>query len=235
MACVLVVDDEQAVRQALAAALGAHGHEVLEASGPQEGLTKARLAQPDLILLDVMMPGRDGFSVLAELRASGHQGPVIMLTAKGAELDKVRGFALGADDYVVKPFGLLELLGRVGAVLRRSQGPSAPALASSGLLRWGDWEVDLKTERASRAGQGLDLPERAIPLLAALVQAGGQVLDREALRQAAWGPGSEGNPRSVDNLVVKLRAALEPNPERPTLLVTATGRGYRWLGPQPEA
>lgn len=228
MARILLAEDEDELRAGLATALAAQGHEVLEACTGQEALTKARLGQPDLLLLDLMLPAPDGFAVLASLRAEGRALPVIVLSAKGAELDKVRGFALGADDYVTKPFGLLELLGRIQAVLRRS-APSAPTAPRQ--LAWGDWVVDFDQGQAQRAGQALELPERALDLLAVLVQAQGKPVSRDALIDATWGVGAAVHPRTVDNLVVRLRAALEADPSQPTVLLTAMGKGYRWVGP----
>lgn len=228
MARILLADDEAELRAGLATALAAQGHEVLEACTGQEALTKARLGQPELMLLDLMLPAPDGFEVLSRLRAEGSALPVIVLSAKGAELDKVRGFALGADDYVVKPFGLLELMGRISAVLRRSGPMGAEAQEA---LVWEDWLVDFKLGQASRAGLPLALPERALDLLAVLVKAQGKPVGRDELIDATWGLGAAVHPRTVDNLVVRLRAVLEEDPSRPALLLTAMGKGYRWVGP----
>lgn len=231
MARLLLVDDDPALRAALCQALGAQGHELLEAASGPEGLAKGRQAQPDLMLLDLGLPGLDGHEVLARLRAEGHRFPVLLLSARQGELEKVRGFTLGADDYVVKPFGLMELLARVGALLRRHGEWAQPE--HLGPLAWGDWQVDFQRGTLQREGRHCPLPPKALPLLELLVRARGAAVDREAIVRALWGPSSEANTRSIDNLVVKLRAALEPQPNRPQCLVTAHGQGYRWLGPLP--
>lgn len=222
---ILVVEDEAAVRRGLVDLLTAQGHTVLEAETGPEGLVKAREGRPDLVILDVMLPGLDGFGVLAAMRAQKIDTPVLMLTARGAELDKVTGFALGVDDYVTKPFSMLELLGRVGALLRR-RAPRAP----SGSVHVGDVVVNLHQRTVTRAGTPVDVPPKAFALLAALAQANGAPVSRDALLDAVWGTGAMGHPRTVDNLVVKLRQALEADPANPLHLVTVHGEGYALRG-----
>jgi DNA-binding response OmpR family regulator len=240
---ILVVEDEAPVRRGLVDLLRAQGHTVLYAETGPEALIKAREGAPDLILLDVNLPGLDGLAVLRELRADGLAVPVLMLTARGAELDKVTGFALGVDDWVVKPFSMLELLGRVGALLRRS-GPAAGSLlrpgvhaaggslaAGPGRLAFGPVGVDLRRHEARRDGVALELPARAIDLLAALARADGAPVSRDALLDAVWGQDRAANPRSVDNMVVRLRAAIEADPANPVHLLTVHGKGYRLVTP----
>lgn len=224
---ILVVEDEAPVRRGLVDLLAAQGHAVLEAATGPEGLVKAREGRPDLVILDVMLPGQDGFAVLRDLRATGSRVPVLMLTARGAELDKVTGFALGVDDYVTKPFSMLELLGRVGALLRRAAPPPAAPAEGPAALRLGEVAIDLRRHEATRAGLPLDLPGSAYDLLAALARADGAPVGRDRLLDEVWGPDHAANPRTVDNLVVRLRQAIEPDPAAPVHLVTVHGKGYR--------
>ncbi|HEY9724603.1 MAG TPA: response regulator transcription factor [Oscillatoriaceae cyanobacterium] len=221
---ILVIEDEATVLQGLTDLLTAKGYEVLSASTGPSGLIKAREAQADLILLDVMLPGMSGFDVLRTLRGEAIATPVVMLTAKGAELDRVLGFELGVDDYVTKPFSLLELLGRIQAVLRRSrpQTPEAPAA-----LVWDDVTVDFARLELRRGDRPLELPPRALEVLRVLAGAKGAIVSRDRLLDEVWGADQEVNPRSVDNLVVKLRQAIEAEPEQPRRLLTVHGRGYR--------
>jgi DNA-binding response OmpR family regulator len=221
---ILVVEDEIDVRQGLEDLLRAKGYEVLTAATGPEGLTKAASARPDLVVLDVMLPGLSGFDVLRTLRAEGHLVPVLMLTAKGAEMDRVLGFELGVDDYVTKPFSILELLGRVQALLRRAR----PAAPTSAPLAFGDLEVDFDRLELRRAGQRLEVPERAVEVLGVLARADGRVVSRDQLLDEVWGRDQVVNTRTIDNLVVKLRQAIEHNPDAPRHLLTVHGRGYRF-------
>ncbi len=224
---ILVVEDEAPVLQGLVDLLAAKGFDVVSATTGPEGLTKASAAHPDLILLDVMLPGLSGYDILRTLRAQGAQMPVVMLTAKGAEIDKVLAFELGVDDYVTKPFSILELLGRIQAVLRRTRGGSAKPPAPAGPLRLGDVEVDFSHLEIRRRGRPMAISHRAFTLLAALAAAEGQILSRDRLIDAIWGPDQVANYRSIDNLVVKLRRAIEADPQNPRHLLTVHGTGYR--------
>jgi DNA-binding response OmpR family regulator len=223
---ILVVEDEALMLQGLRHMLTSQGYEVLEAMTGPEALIKATAAGPDLILLDVMLPGLSGFDVLKALRGEGHRTPVIMLTSRGTELDKVLGFQLGVDDYVTKPFSVLELLGRVEAVLRRAAPvtPTAPAA-----LALGEVEIDFQRLQLRREGQVVDLPERALELLRVLVEADGQIVSRDGLIDRVWGVDQAIGGRRVDNLVVKLRQALERDPALPRHILTVHGRGYRFV------
>lgn len=213
------------MRRGLRLLLASRGYEVIEAETGPQALVKAREARPDLVLLDVMLPGLSGFDVLQTLRADALHTPVILLTAKGTELDKVLGFSLGVDDYVTKPFSSLELVGRIEAVLRRcratvAQSPLPPALDVGGC------EVDFGRMEVRRDGSVVPLPPRAIEVLAALARADGRVVSRDALCNQVWGA-EGGSPRTVDNLVVKLRQALEDSPGEPRHVLTVHGQGYR--------
>jgi len=204
---ILIVEDEAPVRAGLVDLLQAKGFEVLAAETGPEGLAKARAARPDLVLLDVMLPGTRGYDV-------------------GAELDKVLGFELGADDYVTKPFSILELMGRIQAVLRRTAPPAPRELAP---LTLGVVTVDFQRLELRRAGKRVELPTRALEVLEALARANGRIMSRDALLDAVWGRDQVVNPRTVDNLVVKLRQAIEVDPDRPHHLLTVHGRGYRFV------
>jgi DNA-binding response OmpR family regulator len=223
---ILVVEDEALMLQGLRHLLTSKGYEVIEAVTGPEALIKASAARPDLLLLDVMLPGLSGFDVLKALRGEGHRIPVIMLTSRGAEMDKVLGFQLGVDDYVTKPFSVLELLGRVEAVLRRAT-PAAPPAPNA--LALGEVEVDFQRLQLRRAGQAVDLPERALELLRVLVEADGQIVTRDGLIDRVWGVDQAIGGRRVDNLVVKLRQALEADPAEPRHILTVHGRGYRFV------
>lgn len=227
---ILVVEDEAPVLQGLVDLLAAKGFEVLSATTGPEGLTKATGARPDLVLLDVMLPGLSGYDILRTLRARGADMPVVMLTAKGAEIDKVLAFELGVDDYITKPFSILELLGRIQAVLRRTRGgPSGrpEALAVADTLRMGEVEVDFHRLEIRRRGRVVDLSHRAFALLQVLARTQGQILSRDELIDSLWGPGQLVNYRTIDNLVVKLRQAIEEDPQNPRHVLTVHGAGYR--------
>lgn len=226
---ILVIEDEAPVRQGIVDLLTAKGYEVITAETGPAGLVKALTAGPHLVLLDVMLPGMSGFELLGTLRARGVQTPVVMLTAKGTEIDKVTGFELGVDDYVTKPFSILELLHRIQAVLRRS---SSTAQAPLSALTLGPVEVDFQALVLRRDGRPVELPARAVELLAVLARAEGGIVSRDRLLDEVWGADQVVNPRTVDNLVVKLRQALEERPEEPRVLLTVHGRGYRLVIPR---
>lgn len=228
---ILIVEDEPLMRDGLRELFAGQGFTVLEATTGPEGLVKARDARPDLVVLDGMLPGLSGFDVLRALRAEGRATPVVMLTARGTELDKVTGFQLGVDDYVTKPFSVLELLGRVQAVLRRTRGsaplPAAPA--GPARLAIGRAEADFERLELRREGALVDLPARAVELLRALAAHDGRILSRDALIDQVWGPDHDIQGRRVDNLVVLLRQAIEPDPASPVHLLTVHGRGYKLI------
>jgi two-component system response regulator MtrA len=180
---------------------------------------------PDLVVLDLMLPGMDGYRVLRQMRADGLAMPVLILTAKGEEADKVLGFRLGADDYVTKPFGVLELLARVEALLRRTR--PAPVQASTSLHRFGDIGVDLSTRIVHRAGQVVALTPMEFDLLVALLKRNGAVVSRLELLAEVWGHSSAVLTRTVDTHVGELRRKLEQDPSRPRHILTVRKAGYR--------
>jgi two-component system alkaline phosphatase synthesis response regulator PhoP len=222
---VLVVEDDPAIRRGLVDALSFAGHRVRETDDGLDALRLVERAVPDLVLLDVMLPGADGFEVLARLRSRLPGLPVIMVTARGSEEDRVQGLTHGADDYVVKPFSAKELLARVAAVLRRA--PERPkGLASFGL---GGRRIDLVARRATLPdGESVDLSERETELLAYLAGTGDRPVSREELLERVWGLDPKGlHTRTVDMHVARLRDKLADNRGDPQLLVTVHGAGYR--------
>jgi DNA-binding response OmpR family regulator len=222
MTRILVVEDEPAIALGLEDDFRMEGYEV---EVVRDGHTAARRASEggfDLILLDVMLPGKDGFEVCRELRRAGLRTPILMLTAKAREEEKVMGLELGADDYVAKPFGTRELRARVKALLRRSHAYTADR------CRFGDVEVDFSRGELHAAGKAIDLTPIEFRLLTVLVRAGGRVLNREQLLDAAWGPGAFASGRIVDNHIANLRRKIEPDPARPRYLRNVRGLGYRF-------
>jgi DNA-binding response OmpR family regulator len=223
---ILVIEDDASIRLGLEDTLKAKGYEVAVATRGQAGLELAERTRPDLIILDIMLPDLDGFEVCRRLknpRGGMPEVPIIMLSARGAELDRVRGLELGADDYVTKPFSLMELLARVAAVLRRG----ARSAAEPESLEFGDVKIDFLRQTASKAGRSLELPVRAFAILKVFARRPGEVVSRDVLLDEAWGYEKYPNTRTVDNHLVKLRKALEDEPERPRYLVTVHGAGYR--------
>ncbi len=193
------------------------------------GLELAERVRPDLIILDIMLPDIDGFEVCRRLKSAAREiagTPIIMLSARGAELDRVRGLELGADDYVTKPFSLMELLARVSAVLRAAGARDAPSrtCSSSATSR-----IDFARQTALKAGRRVELPARAFAILKVFARRPGEVVTRDVLLEEAWGYERYPNTRTVDNHLVKLRRALEDEPERPRHLITVHGAGYRLL------
>ena len=223
---VLVVEDDLSILTGVSMNLRFEGYEVLQAQDGARGLEMAVTDAPDLIVLDVMMPKLNGYEVLKELRSRGVRTPVLVLSAKGMERDKVLGLDLGADDYVVKPFGVAELMARVKAVLRRRWGDDGQ------LIRFGEVAVNLAGRTVSRGERPVDLTAQEFKLLAHLVSNPGRTFSREELLSGAWGIDYEGTPRTVDTFVRQLRQKLEPDPEEPRYILTARGLGYRFERPQ---
>jgi DNA-binding response OmpR family regulator len=220
---ILVVEDDLAILTGLSMNLRFEGYEVLQAQDGQQGLARALDEAPDLVVLDLMLPVLNGFEVLKELRQRGRDTPVVVLSAKGAEMDKILGLNLGADDYVVKPFGLQELLARIKAVLRRRFPTTAPPP-----LAFGDVEVDPVAKTVTRGGRPVELTAQEFKLLAHFLAHPGRTFSREELLGAAWGYDYEGSARTVDNFMRQLRLKLEPDPEAPRHFLTVRGLGYRF-------
>lgn len=223
---VLVVEDDESIAMGLEMNLSAEGYRVLVAEDGETGLAKAKEPGVDLLILDVMLPKLNGFELLRMLRGERYTMPVIMLSARGAEMDKVMGLELGAEDYITKPFGLAELLARVKAVLRRD------AIArgdDTSPVRAADLEIEPSRREVRRAGQLVELTATEFDILLCLVNAGGRVLTREQLQSMVWGPGHHGTPRTVDNFILQLRTKLEESPANPTHIITVRGVGYRFV------
>jgi DNA-binding response OmpR family regulator len=221
---ILVVEDDLAILTGLSMNLNFEGYEVLQAQDGRQGLARALDESPDLLVLDVMLPELNGFEVLKELRQRGRDIPVVVLSAKGAEMDKILGLNLGADDYVVKPFGLQELLARIKAVLRRRY----PVQGQPPTVGFGDVQMDLSAKTVTRCGQPVEFTAQEFKLLAHFLAHPGRTFSREELLSAAWGYGYEGSARTVDNFMRQLRLKLEPDPEEPRHFLTVRGLGYRF-------
>jgi DNA-binding response OmpR family regulator len=220
---VLVVEDDPSIAMGLEMNLEAEGHRVVVASDGEEGLALARRPDIDLVILDVMLPKLNGFEVLRTLRAERHRMPIIMLSARGAEMDKVMGLELGAEDYVTKPFSLAELLARVKAALRRD----AIGRPSARTYRFGDVEIDPETRIVRRAGAEVELTATEFDVLLCLVEAQGRVLTRDQIQSKVWGPLHHGTQRTIDNFVLQLRSKLEERAADPRHIMTVRGVGYR--------
>jgi DNA-binding response OmpR family regulator len=223
---ILVVEDEPNMVVGLRDNFEFEGYEVLTASDGVEGLQLALQESPDLVVLDVMMPRMSGLEVCKQLRAQRASIPIIMLTARGQEVDKVVGLELGADDYVTKPFSIRELLARVKAVLRRT------AVVPKDLDQhsFGDIEVDLRRCRVLRSGKPLDVSSKEFELLKYFICHPGETLSRHRLLEDVWGYEHYPTTRTVDTHLVRLRQKLEPNPEQPQYFLTVHGTGYRFVG-----
>ena len=225
---VLVVEDDPSIAIGLRINLESEGYVVSLAEDGEAGLDMARTLEPDLIVLDLMLPKRNGLEVLHDLRAEGRTMPIIILSAKAGEMDKVAGLELGAEDYVAKPFSLAELLARVRAALRRAHaGP--PPERRPGIV-FGDVEVDVAARNVKRAGAPVEMTAREFDVLVCLVNERGRVLSRDDIFRRVWGPKHHGTPRTVDNFIQQLRAKLEVDPQEPAYIQTVRGVGYRFDG-----
>jgi two-component system alkaline phosphatase synthesis response regulator PhoP len=222
MTRVLIVEDEPGIAFMLNADLTSEGYHVTMASDGTVALAMASTERFDLVLLDVMLPGKDGFEVCRALRLSGAAMPIIMLTARSQEAEKVLGLELGADDYVTKPFSPRELRARVKAALRRS------ALDTAEVFTFGDIDVDFRRGEVRRSGRPIDLTALEFKLLTTFVHHRGRLLSRDRLIDLVWGHGVSVNGRAVDNHIVTLRRQIEPVPAAPRFLVNVRGLGYRF-------
>ncbi len=224
MSKVLIVEDNQAMETALRDGFQYEGFEVLVARDGEEGLRLATEGGPDLIILDVMLPKMNGLDVCKKIRSDGNSVPIIILTARGQEIDKVLGLKLGADDYVTKPFSFMELMARVEAVLRRSSGTFSHLESYS----FGSVTVNFKKLEAKKGDQDVPLSQREFKLLKYLIERRGQVVGREELLDAVWGYERIPFTRTVDVHVAKLRKKLEDNPSDPNYIVTVHRAGYKF-------
>jgi two-component system response regulator MtrA len=227
---ILIVEDNEDLAFGLRRTLEGEGYEVDVADDGPSGVARARALRPDLVILDLTLPGMDGFRVLKAMRDGGLDMPVLILTARGEEADKVYGFRLGADDYVTKPFGLSELLARVGALLRRTRAaPGADAAPpAEELLRFGDVVVNPAARVVLKRGERVALTPKEFDLLLGLVRRPGVVHSRVTLLREVWGHQADILTRTVDIHVAELRRKLEDVPARPRYFVTVWKAGYRF-------
>jgi DNA-binding response OmpR family regulator len=224
MARILVVEDDPAIALGLQDDLVLEGYEIEIARDGEAAVTRGREGAFDLVLLDVMLPKKDGFQVCRELRRGGARLPIIMLTAKTHEAEKVLGLEVGADDYVTKPFSPAELRARIKAVLRRTMNDTPD------VYRFGDVEVDFVRFELRRGGTTVHVTPTELKLLAAFVRNRGRVLSRQEITDQVWGEGTAITPRVVDTHVANLRQKVEPSPAEPVFLVGVRGAGYRFDG-----
>ena len=223
---ILVVEDEPNMVAGLRDNFEFEGYQVITARDGVEGLQRALDESPDLVVLDVMMPRMSGLEVCKQLRAKRGSIPIIMLTARGQEVDKVVGLELGADDYVTKPFSIRELLARVKAVLRRTSVVPKDQDRRS----FGEVEVDLRKCRVLKSGKVIDISSKEFELLKYFIVHSGETLSRDRLLEDVWGYDNYPTTRTVDTHLVRLRQKLEPNPDQPQYFLTVHGTGYRFVG-----
>jgi DNA-binding response OmpR family regulator len=224
MSRILVIEDDANIREGVAETLRSECHEVSVAADGVDGLAKYRSWRPDLVLLDIMMPGKSGYDVCREIRATDAATPVIMLTAKGEEIDKVLGLGLGADDYVTKPFGIRELLARVAAALRRAQAVEANGGAAPAEFAFGAVNVDARRYCVHGESGDVALSDKELKLLTFFHAHPEEVLSRDALLNAVWGVSYFGSTRTLDQHIAQLRKKLG----EPTPIETVHGVGYRY-------
>jgi len=223
---ILIIEDEPAMVSGLRDNFEYEGYDVISAGDGLAGLERALADDPDLVVLDVMMPRMSGLDVCKQLKAKLPSMPIIMLTARGQEIDKVVGLELGADDYVTKPFSIRELIARVKAVLRRgSQHTPAPEV-----YRFNDVEVNIRGNEVRRAGAIVEFSAKEFALLVYFISHPAETLSRDRLLDEVWGYENYPNTRTVDTHILRLRQKLEPNPEEPRYILTVHGIGYKFVG-----
>ena len=224
---ILIVEDEPAMVAGLRDNFEYEGYDVISAEDGVSGLERALNDSPDLVVLDVMMPRLSGLDVCKQLKAKRPAVPIIMLTARGQEIDKVVGLELGADDYVTKPFSIRELMARVKAVLRRSSSAQQPG---TDVYKFSDVEVNVRSNEVRRNGELVDLSAKEFALLTYFIAHPVETLSRDRLLDAVWGYENYPSTRTVDTHIVHLRQKLEPNPEEPRFILTVHGSGYKFVG-----
>jgi two-component system alkaline phosphatase synthesis response regulator PhoP len=224
---ILIVEDEEELLRGLEISLSKEGYRILKATRGETGVKLAIKENPDLIILDVMLPGMSGLDVCRELRQKGIDVPIIMLTAKSEEIDRVVGLEIGADDYVTKPFSLRELLARIRVRLRRQ-----PPRVTKGPIQYcfGDVKIDFEKFVAVRKGRPLDLTPREFDILRLLIQCRGEVVTRDRLLDEVWGYEAYPSTRTIDSHILNLRQKLEDDPANPRHILTIYGEGYKFVG-----
>ncbi|MEM7588033.1 MAG: response regulator transcription factor [Acidobacteriota bacterium] len=224
---ILLVEDEPSLQLTLSDRLISEGYQVATADDGETGLTRATEEAFDLVILDIMLPRKNGLDVCRDLRQRGLQMPILMLTAKGQVIDKVVGLKLGADDYLTKPFDMMELMARIESLLRRARTPIAPA---AGSYVFGDVRADFRRAEVTREGHDVDLSALELKLLQYFVEHRGDVLSRDRLLDEVWGYDATPYTRTVDVHVASLRQKLETKPSRPQFIITVHGQGYKFVG-----
>jgi DNA-binding response OmpR family regulator len=226
MAKILIVEDKKDMVEGLVFNLQAQGYETCVAYDGEEGLAVALSENPDLIILDIMLPKKDGFQVCRSLRDKGYDMPILMLTARSEEADKVLGFDVGADDYLTKPFGILELSARVRALLKRQRKESLVIEE----FRFGECVLDFKNHKAAKGGVSLDLTPREFAMMQLFIKNRGNVISRDEFLDKIWGYDKFPTTRTVDIHIARLRQKLEQNPDSPDFILTVHGVGYKFIG-----
>ena len=227
MATILIIEDEEDLLNGLEINMAREGYRVLKATTGEEGMSQALKEYPSLIILDVMLPGMSGLDVCRELRLKGFAAPIIMLTARAEETDRVVGLEIGADDYVTKPFGVRELVARVRVCLRRHAPGATGSLVQ---YRFDDIELDFDKLQATRNGESLDLTVKEYDILRLLIGCRGETVSRDRLLSEVWGYEAYPSTRTVDNHILKLRKKLEADPSNPDHILSIYGHGYKFIG-----
>jgi DNA-binding response OmpR family regulator len=223
---ILVIEDEPALGMAIRDELEFEGFEASVVENGKAGLDRILAELPDLVVLDLMLPGKSGFQICREVRDRGMATPIIMLTARAQEVDRIRGLELGADDYMVKPFSLAELLARIRAVLRRAQGASRTE-AGTEILEVGELRLDVRKQGVSRRGRKIDLTHKEFQLLEFLLRHPGEVISRDEFLRRVWGEDVYVTPRTVDTHMATLRKKIEDEVDRPRYIQSVRGAGYK--------
>lgn len=224
---ILIVEDDISILTGLVDLLGSEGYPVVSATNGSKALTLYKQENPNLILLDIMIPEKSGYEVCKEIRKKNPHVPIIMLTAKGQEVDKVVGLEIGADDYIVKPFAVNELLARIRAVLRRTNSDPVPQKNHDPII-FGDVEINPKTLSGKKKNKAFSVTQREVHLLQIFTAHDGEVIDRIALLDQVWGIKYEGTTRTLDQHIAKLRQKIETDPADPKYILTVHGSGYRF-------
>jgi two-component system alkaline phosphatase synthesis response regulator PhoP len=224
---ILVVEDEEDLLRGLEVNLRQEGYQVVSATRGDTAVDLAIRENPHLLVLDLMLPGLGGLDVCRELRRKGFDAPIIMLTAKGGEIDRVVGLEIGADDYVTKPFSVRELLARIRVRLRRQPKRTTEKLPR---YRFDEVEIDFERQRASRQGKQVELTSKEFEVLHLLIRCRGDVVTRDRMLDEVWGYENYPTTRTVDNHILKLRQKLEPDPGKPQFILSVYGEGYKFVG-----
>jgi DNA-binding response OmpR family regulator len=221
---ILIIEDDKTIVEGLEDTLQFHDYEVITAGSGKEGLALFQKEKPDLIILDIMLPGVDGFEVCKKIKQWNRDIPIIMLTARSQESDKLLGFELGVDDYVTKPFSVKELVARVGAVLNRSK----KSIKKEDIIVVGKAEINFKNFTITREGMEYPLSPKEVDILKLLISHPDEVIDRNRVIDIVWGNEYYPSPRTIDNFILKLRGKIETDPKNPEYILTVHGAGYKF-------